>query len=123
MKMFIIIKYFHLFQNKEEWHFFTLKKTTTTNLCVCVLVPSHVQFFVTTWTKELTRLLCPWNSPGKKEYWKKKKTLTSGLIKHSWILIYVSACNLYYTSRNLWKIPLYTHERSRVSKANNDLVL
>ena len=32
------------------------------NACACVL--SHVRLFVTSWT-EPTRLLCPWNSPGK----------------------------------------------------------
>ena len=93
---------------------FHIKKTP---LCVCALVLSHVRLFVTPWTEELARLLCPWNSPGK------EKPLTPGLVKHSWILIYVSACNLYCTSCNLWKTPLYTHERSRVTKANKVLVL
>ena len=31
------------------------------NTCMCVL--SHVQLFATLWT--ITRLLCPWDSPGK----------------------------------------------------------
>ena len=32
----------------------------------CMLSPfSHVRLFVTLWTVEPTRLLCPWDSPGK----------------------------------------------------------
>ena len=31
-------------------------------VCVCVLVAQSCLIFVTPWT---TRLLCPWNSPGK----------------------------------------------------------
>ena len=33
-------------------------------LCVCVQLLSHIRLFVISWT-EATKLLCPWNFPGK----------------------------------------------------------
>ena len=39
---------------------------THTYICMCVLGHfSHVRLFVTLWTIQPARLLCPWDSPGK----------------------------------------------------------